>query len=78
MIARNLARRLERLEDAMLPDADPLFFQIVIVHSDGKRELGEKIGPINRGGSAQASGSRFRERPSGTQRREHRKRAATL
>jgi hypothetical protein len=48
MNAKNLTRRLERLEDAMLPDPDPLYFQIVIVSSDGKRELGKQIGPISR------------------------------
>jgi hypothetical protein len=68
MIARNLTRRLERLEDALLPDADPLFFQIVIVGSDGKRVPGEQIGPIHRRASRAPRGDIDRTKGAAKQR----------
>lgn len=38
MIKRNLARRLERLEDSMLPVLEePLVLRIISVSPDGKR-----------------------------------------
>jgi hypothetical protein len=37
MIARNLARRLKRLEEYILPRDDPKTWEIVQVDSDGTR-----------------------------------------
>jgi hypothetical protein len=43
MITRNLSRRLERLEDRMMPEVVRRVWQIVTVDSDGSRREGEKI-----------------------------------
>jgi hypothetical protein len=43
MITRNLARRLERLEEVITPESVRRVWQIVIVDSDGSRREGEKI-----------------------------------
>jgi hypothetical protein len=43
MITRNLSRRLERLEDRMMPEVVRRVWQIVYVDSDGSRREGEKI-----------------------------------
>ena len=43
MIARNLTRRLERLEDELIPEGEPKVLQIVFVDSDGTRELGHRV-----------------------------------
>jgi hypothetical protein len=44
MIARTLARRLERLKEQMAPEGDPKVWEIIIVDSDGTRiPTGERI-----------------------------------
>ena len=44
MISRNLTRRLEQLEDQMIPAVgDRHIIQVVYVSSDGTRELGDRI-----------------------------------
>jgi hypothetical protein len=43
MIAKNITRRLERLEDATMPAGEPKVWQIIIVNSDGSRTEGATI-----------------------------------
>ena len=43
MIARTLARRLDRLEEQIVPEGEPTFLQIILVASDGTRRLGDRI-----------------------------------
>ena len=43
MITRNLSRRLERLEDRMMPEVVRRVWQIVIDDYDGTRRKGETI-----------------------------------
>ena len=43
LISRNLSRRLERLEEHVMPEIVRKVWQIVIVDSDGSRREGEKI-----------------------------------
>jgi hypothetical protein len=43
MINRNLARRLERLEDRLMPEIVRKVWQIIIVDADGSRREGETI-----------------------------------
>ena len=43
MIKRILTRRLERLEEVIMPDTVRRVWQIVYVDSDGSRREGEKI-----------------------------------
>jgi hypothetical protein len=43
MITRNLTRRLERLEEELIPAGEPKVIQIVFVDSDGSRELGQRL-----------------------------------
>jgi hypothetical protein len=43
MMSRNLARRLERLEEYTMPETVRKVWQIVYVESDGSRREGEKI-----------------------------------
>jgi hypothetical protein len=43
MISRTLARRLERLEDDILPADELKVWQIVITDSDGTETLGDRI-----------------------------------
>jgi hypothetical protein len=38
MINKNLSRRLERLEDSLLPVEEPLVIHIISVDADGRRE----------------------------------------
>jgi hypothetical protein len=37
MTSRNLARRLERLEEELIPEDDPKSWEIIIVDSDSTR-----------------------------------------
>jgi hypothetical protein len=43
MVSRNRSRRLERLEERVLPETVRRAWQIVIVASDGSRDEGEMI-----------------------------------
>jgi len=43
MTSRSLARRLERLEEQVIPEDELKVWQIVIIDSDGTKTLGERI-----------------------------------
>jgi len=43
MTSRSLARRLERLEEQVIPADELKVWQIVIMDSDGTKTLGERI-----------------------------------
>lgn len=43
MTSRSLARRLERLEEQVIPEDELKVWQIVIMDSDGTKTLGERI-----------------------------------
>jgi hypothetical protein len=43
MINKSISRRLERLEEQIMPLREPKVWQIVIVDSDGSCRDGEKI-----------------------------------
>jgi hypothetical protein len=42
-MTRSLARRLERLEEQVIPEDELKVWQIVIMDSDGTKTLGERI-----------------------------------
>jgi len=42
-MTRSLARRLERLEEQVIPEDELKVWQIVIMDSDGTKKLGERI-----------------------------------
>jgi hypothetical protein len=43
MISKNLSRRLERLEESVIPLTERKVWQIVILNSDGTRQNGRTI-----------------------------------
>ena len=43
MTGRSLSRRLERLEEELMPEDELKVWQIVIMDSDGTKTLGERI-----------------------------------
>ena len=43
MTGRRLSRRLERLEEQMIPEGEPLVLRIVFVDSDGNMEEGPRF-----------------------------------
>jgi hypothetical protein len=43
MISRNLSRRLERLEDLVIPTGPPHVIEIVFVSANGEKELGPRF-----------------------------------
>ena len=61
MVTRSLSRRLERLEQRVMPATVRRVWRIVIIHPDGRREHGEKLewlAPARR--DVPASGNRYR------------------